>query len=231
MQLCCQMCEIARVCSHPLTHGMQIKGPPLPFLPLTNYALVFSNYCHQMGALRLWQHVKVSWIETTWTGGSRWLMWRSLTPAETDPQRTAWQPILQPENPNVCVYTVQSFPTLLPYSQSLPGGFPPPERSLLWTTHISTRRASSILEWTNSYMPRTMGRWDAVLHWHFYRRSIVILIDCVQTSITVQCSQWKRTGQILWGSSGLARTNADTAQITSLWNMHVLLCEGKMLQN
>lgn len=168
-----------------------------------------------MGALWLWQQVNVSWIEVSWAGGSRWLMWRSLTPAETDAQSLTTQekPNLQPEDffsPSACVDTVQSVLVLLWHSLSFPDDFPL-QRAASCVWHIGMWRASSIQDWANvGYTPGTWDRWDAGLHRHIYRRSIAVSIDCVQSSIRVQCPQWKRTGQTLRGSSGLMRTTKDT---------------------
>lgn len=112
-----------------LTHSLMeciLKPPPSN---LNIYTLVFSNYCHQMGTLWLWQHVNVSWIEASWAGGSRWLMWRSLTPAERYSKNsltTQEKPNLHPEDffsPSACVDTVQSFLVLLWHSLSFPDDF------------------------------------------------------------------------------------------------------------
>lgn len=160
MQLCCQMCDIARVCSHPLTHRMHIKArfPP-------------TEHLHS----RFQQLLSSDGSSLALTARERVLDWsivgrrESLTDVEiTDPfrDRCSKNSLTTQEKPNLHPEDVFQSICMCRYRPKLPGSpltfpelsrwLPTPESSFLCMTHIGMWRASSIQDRANvGYTPGT----------------------------------------------------------------------------
>lgn len=122
MQLCCQMCDIARVCSHPLTHGMHIKARFTPpehlhsrfqqLLSSDGSSLALTETWTCPGLKRRGQEGVADWCGDHWHLQRPMLKEQSDNPGETQPGLFS------------CVDTVQSLLVLLWHSLSLPDDFP-----------------------------------------------------------------------------------------------------------
>lgn len=133
-----KLCNYAVKCvilrGFALTHSLMecILKPP----PLNICTLVFSNYCHQMEALWLWQHVNV---DGSVVGRRESLTDVEITNTCRDPcsknsLTTQEKSNLKPEDlfsPSACTDTDESFPVLLWHSLSFPH-----ESSFLCMTHM-----------------------------------------------------------------------------------------------
>lgn len=141
------------------------SSPPWPF------TLWFSAFpIFRMKLFWHWRHMYASCLRAGGRKEADWCGDRSLTPAGTDPQRTVWQPrATQPAARGLFKIQTQVYIV----------------RKIL-ISFFSTRIKYE-------QMPGTRDRWDFGFHRCIYSRSIVILIDCLQSFIYVQCPQWKRT--------------------------------------